>query len=152
MCESMSQQSAPLSLGDAYRLIRSQLEHEDAQINQRLSWFLMSHSFLFTAFAITTGNQAQLSGSNFRTFPLLVLIPSVALISSLLIGLSILAGILAMRDLRRIFSGHPEVGAETGLPALHGKRYVRVLGLVAPVALPLLFFAVWLFVLIRELP
>ena len=41
---------------DFYRLIRSQIEHEDNSQQQRLSWLVASQSFLFTAFAIVLSN------------------------------------------------------------------------------------------------
>jgi hypothetical protein len=141
----------PPLLVDSYRLIRSQLEHEDTQINQRLSWFLLSHSFLFTAFAVTVGNQGRLSESTLRHFPLLVVIPCLALCSSLLIAISIVAGVLAMRELRRAFSNCVGACADTGLPPIHGRKHLRGLGLVAPLSLPALFSSVWLFLLVREL-
>jgi hypothetical protein len=146
----MSEPLGPPSLVDAYHLVRSQLEHEDAQINQRVIWLLMSHSFLFTAFAITVTNQTQVSGSTFHTFPLLVLIPCVAIFSSALVGMSVVAGITAMRELRRTFAAYAATSADTRLPPLHGRHIWRALGLVTPASLPLLFLCVWLFLLIRQ--
>ena len=35
-----------------YQIIRSQIEHEDNLINQRLSWFVAAQAFLFSAYAI----------------------------------------------------------------------------------------------------
>ena len=46
----------PISPADFYRLIRSQIEHEDNLNSQRLSWFVASQSFLFTAYAIVLSN------------------------------------------------------------------------------------------------
>ena len=39
-----------------YAIIRSQIEHEDNLVGQRLSWFVAAESFLFTAYAITVSN------------------------------------------------------------------------------------------------
>ena len=37
-----------------YQIIRSQIEHEDNLINQRLSWFVAAQAFLFSAYAISS--------------------------------------------------------------------------------------------------
>ena len=42
-----------------YQAVRAQIEFEDGLIAQRLNWFVMSQSFLFTAYAITLGSGAQ---------------------------------------------------------------------------------------------
>ena len=63
---------------DYYRLIRSRIEHEDSLITQRLSWFIGSQSFFFTAYAIVIVNARP--GQELHALP--VLIPLVALLSS----------------------------------------------------------------------
>src|SRR5262245_15011592 len=84
-----------LSAVDWYRLLRGQIEHEDALLSQRLNWFIMSQSFLFTAYAILPTSQAGPVAEG--SLALAVLIPTVALCTSVLIDLSILAGILTIR-------------------------------------------------------
>ena len=37
-----------------YQIIRSQIEHEDNLINQRLSWFVAAQAFLFSATVAST--------------------------------------------------------------------------------------------------
>jgi hypothetical protein len=144
-----SDRSVTQSTKETYHAVRSQIEHEDTQINQRVSWLLISHSFLFTAFAITVTNQSRDAGSASSTFPLLVLIPCLAVFSSLLIGVSIVGGILAMRDLRSRFGARPDARAAEGIVLLHASRGVRTLGLLTPLLLTLLYASVWLFLLIR---
>jgi hypothetical protein len=43
-----------------YEIIRSQIEHEDNLINQRLSWFVAAQAFLFSAYAILLNAPSQL--------------------------------------------------------------------------------------------
>src|SRR5476651_2598852 len=89
-----------------YHLVRSQIEHEDNLNSQRLSWFVASQSFLFTAYAIVTGNL------NSHALPwvarqlqlLITLIPVAALTTCALIYATILAGALAMKNLRKFGS------------------------------------------------
>ena len=41
-----------LSRADYYRLIRSQIEHEDELVNLRVVWQLLVQSFFFSAYAM----------------------------------------------------------------------------------------------------
>ena len=50
-----------------YQIIRSQIEHEDNLINQRLSWFVAAHAFLFSAYAILLNAPSQVRLQNFAT-------------------------------------------------------------------------------------
>jgi hypothetical protein len=81
---------------------------------------------------------------------LLVLISALATATCILIFLSILSGIAAMRNLRALYdrtaTSHPGE-----LPPVQGYRSTQLLGLAAPILLPILFMAVWLFLLVRRL-
>src|SRR6476661_876979 len=94
---------------ERYRVFRSRIEHEDNLIMQRLSWLMASQSFLFTAYAIV-GNGlsgALTMGANQFVNHLTTLAsisPTVALINSLLIALSIFGALKASRELRK---GYP---------------------------------------------
>ena len=134
---------------ERYQLFRNRIEHEDNLVMQRLSWLMASQSFLFTAFAIVTNGLSGLPSSGGNTFvgrlqTLTEIIPVVALVNSLLIFVSILAALKAITELRREYLRQPEL-LKT-LP-LQTSRVARAAGLSAPVLLPLLFFAVWLFLL-----
>jgi len=126
---------------DNYSLIRSRIEPEDTLMTQRLSWLIASQSFFFTAYAIVTVNAAP--GKNLHHLP--VLIPLVALISSTLIFLTIVAAILAINSLRRAYDA---TNPSPDLPPLQTPIHIRLLGLTAPLLLPLLFLAVWLYLLL----
>src|ERR1700757_3624121 len=88
---------------DRYRLVRQQIEHEDNLVSQRLSWLLGSQSFLFTAYAISLNGPVQLHAKSYEsTVTLLVLLlPLVAILSSLLIWMAVVAGVWMMYKLRR---------------------------------------------------
>ena len=84
---------------EVYRLIRGAIEHEDNLMSQRLNWFVASQSFLFTALAITQKDPgARLAHAMNFLYPL---IPSLALVSCVLLSLSIFAGIAVLFQLRR---------------------------------------------------
>src|SRR3954468_5912364 len=98
--------SEPISRLERYQLFRSRVEHEDNLIIQRLSWLMASQSFLFTAYAIVTNgmtNPTPLGENEFvnHLLALAHIIPLVALLNSLLIFISIVAALKAIRELRR---------------------------------------------------
>src|SRR5262245_7378588 len=82
--------------------IRKRIEHEDNLLNQRVSWIVGSQAFLLTGYAILLNAPLQFRSEEFaRAHTLLMkLIPLTSICVSILLWLSILAGILAMRDLR----------------------------------------------------
>jgi len=143
--------SDSLSPLETYQVFRNRIEHEDSLITQRLSWLMASQSFLFTAYAIVTNGLANPApnASNMFVNHLLTLaqiIPIVALLNSLLISISITAAIIAINQLRH---GYQQQPATLQLIPLQTARETRALGLSAPVLLPLLFLAVWLYLLIK---
>jgi hypothetical protein len=136
---------------ERYRLFRDRIEHEDNLVMQRLSWLMASQSFLFTAYAIVTNGltTSPATGGNIFVNHLATLariIPVVALLNSLLILVSILAALKAIRELR---CGYRKQSKTLEIIPLQTSRAARTLGLAAPVLLPLLFLAVWLFLLLQ---
>ena len=139
---------------DWHRLFRSQLEHEDGQIVQRITWLVNSQAFMFTAYAITTiglGNPPP-PPDGLGIFPgqamlLFRLLPLVAIFTALLIYTSILAAFKAIRELRRAYQAKATVPEG---PLFHTSISTRRLGLVAPTLLPLLFVVVWSALLIHS--
>jgi hypothetical protein len=141
----------PASPVEVYRLFRSRIEHEDNLIMQRLSWLVASQSFLFTAYAITTNGLSSLesrSGGGFSEQSALLfrLIPTVAIFVALLIYISIVAALRAIRQIRRLYQSRP---VPADLPPIQTAATTRLLGLSAPLLLPLLFVSVWLVLLLN---
>ena len=136
---------------ELYRLFRSRIEHEDNLIIQRLSWLVASQSFLFTAYAITTNGLTNLeakAGGRFveQASLLFRLIPTVAIFVALLIYIGILAALRAIHQIRKIYQSK---GVPGELPPIQTSATTRLLGLSAPLLLPLLFVSVWLVLLIN---
>ena len=128
-----------LSAVDHYRILRSQLEHEDNLITQRLSWFLASQAFLFTGLAIAMNSPKEWRFSEREGVRFHQLVPLIAIAVGVLIWLAIVAGVIAMDRLR-------ELAARldfSGLPPLQGQATTRWMGLAAPLLLPPLFVVVW---------
>ncbi len=136
---------------ERYRLFRDRIEHEDNLIMQRLSWLMASQSFLFTAYAIVT-NGLNVSTPDMKSKHashlaiLESIVPIVALLNSLLILISILAAMKAIKELR---SGYAKRGAVLDVLPLQTSWTARIGGMSAPVLLPLLFLAVWLYLLMQ---
>lgn len=134
-----------------YSIVRGQIEHEDNLIGQRLSWFVAAQAFLFTAYAITVSN----SGPNHvpliieRMRLLLWLIPTTSILTCVLIYVTIIAGIMAIGDLRRLYQKHADFEAVAGLPPVMGFRQTQIMGQAAPMVVPLVFFTVWVILLTR---
>lgn len=127
--------------------VRKRIEHEDNLLNQRVSWIVSSQAFLLTGYAILLNAPLELrTQQHVRDHGLLMkLIPTTSVGVTVLLWLSILAGIRAMRDLRKCAASHP------GFEASHiqGGTWTRRLGLAAPTLVPLVFLITWLLLLLR---
>jgi hypothetical protein len=127
--------------------IRKRIEHEDNLLNQRVSWIVSSQAFLLTGYAILLNAPLQLRNEEFvRAHALLMkLIPLTSICVTVLLWLGILAGILAMRDLRSCAEKH------SGYEASHvqGRPLTRVIGLATPALVPVVFLITWLLLMLR---
>jgi len=138
-----------ISALEVYRIFRDRIEHEDNLIVQRLSWLVASQAFLFTAYAITTNGLTSIdlkaAGRYTEQAALLFrLIPTVAISVAVLIDISILAALRAIRQMRRLYRMR-EISPD--VPPIQTAASTRLLGLSAPLLLPLLFVSVWLVLL-----
>ena len=151
MNQSLVIHESPISTDRYYSIIRDQIEHEDNLLGQRLSWFVGAQAFLFTAYAITLSN----SGPNHiqwvadRMHKLLILIPVTAILSCILIYMTVIAGLIAIGDLRRLYKTHQDQGQTIGLPPVQGYRRTQMLGQAAPIFVPLVFLVVWAILLLQ---
>lgn len=136
-----------------YKVIRSQIEHEDNLVNQRLSWFVAAQAFLFTAYSILLNAPSPTRLEKFAAQQdlLFLLIPIVAIGMSILIYTTIIAAMIAMAHLRRILEREVREEERAHLPPVQGYRLTLLLGQAAPIFLPLLFIAVWILILIKSL-
>jgi hypothetical protein len=135
-----------------YQIIRSQIEHEDNLINQRLSWFVAAQAFLFSAYAILLNAPSQVRLQRFATQQeiLFSLIPLVAIGVSILIYITVVAAMLAMANLRRLLEGHMKEEESALLPPVQGYRQTLLLGQASPILMPFLFMISWIVLLIKS--
>src|SRR5918998_3991634 len=129
-----------------YQLIRSQIEHEDNLINQRLSWFVAAQAFLFSAYAILLNAPPQVRSQKFATQQeiLFSLIPLVAIGASILTYITVIAAMLAMANLRRLLERHMNEEESALLPPVQGYRQTLLLGQASPILMPFLFMVSWI--------
>jgi hypothetical protein len=126
---------------EEYRIVRSEIEHEDQLINHRLSWLVSSQSFLLTGFAISLNAPVsflspaheQVSKKFFH------LLPYAGLCTVALIYPTILAAIIAMARLR----AHARNGPPGDLPPVQGTRLTLWMGNCGPILIPWIFAATW---------
>lgn len=126
---------------EAYRIVRSELEHEDQLISNRLSWLVSSQAFLLTGYAISlnaptaakTGLYAHLNGILFDILPL------GGLAGALLIYPSIVSAIIVTTRLRR--QACRMVPAD--FPAMQETRATLWLAHLGPVLIPWIFILTW---------
>ncbi len=143
----MSENEIQLPALELYRMVRSQLEHEDNLVSQRLSWLLAAQSFLFTAYAISLNGPIQLRIERIAD-RLTTLLPVVALCIAVLLWVTILGGIFAMRRLRTDFERRA-AQLPGGVPPIQTRGGVLLAGQIGPLLVPPLFIVVWLFLLLR---
>jgi hypothetical protein len=123
---------------------RERLDAEDALIAQRVSWLILSQSFLFIAYtaalvARPTHAHADQIGHLLRVFPVLGLVIVAGVYAS------IWAALLSIRSLRRTFQAleRRHAGPFDGIPS--GR--VRGMGNVAAHVPPLAIGATWIWLL-----
>jgi hypothetical protein len=143
---------ATISAEQYYGIIRGQIEHEDNLVGQRLSWFVGAQAFLFTAYAITVGNAGRSPEPWVydRTKLLLFLIPVTSILTCVLIYMTVIAGLIAIAHLRRLYKTFADHSETTGLPPVQGFRRTQLLGQAAPLFVPVVFFVVWLILLAQK--
>src|SRR5688572_22432397 len=126
--------------------------HEDNLINQRLSWFVAAHAFLFSAYAILLNAPAEVRLQRFATQQeiLFFLIPLVAIGVSILIYITVIAAMLATANLRRLLKTHVNE-KDALLPPVQGYRQTLLLGQASPILIPFLFMLSWIVLLIKGL-
>jgi hypothetical protein len=133
---------------DDFTYLRGEIRHEDNLINHRLSWLVSSQSFLLTGSAIALNGPLQSKSPVYAqlSLTLVSLIPIVGVLVCVLSCLTICAGVIQMRLVRRLAGMcHPR-----HLPGVQGTDLTRRLGLSGPVATPVIFLLVWLVLVTRQ--
>jgi hypothetical protein len=144
-----------LNRAEYYELIRGQIEHEDQTVNQRVIWQIISQAFFFGAYASLVTAPQQARDPVFQALQqfLLWAMPVAALLAGLLTYMSILASLRTMSYLRSLYESYAKEerrdDASSKLyPDIHGPAHARRWAVLTPLAMPLVFIATWIAVIV----
>ena len=138
------------SLTAKLNMIAAQMRHEDELIGLRMSWLVISQSFLFGTFATLVGLKSLVGTAADAVRLLLILIPAVGVFLPVLVLVAVGAATYAIAQWRaehdRICN-MPEA-KHLDWPSLKHSRLVTVLGHSLPIAAAIGFLLAWLVILI----
>src|SRR5213593_3267465 len=132
-------------------MIDAQIQHEDDLIGQRMSWLVISQSFLFGTLATLIGQRDLADSAAGAVRLLLVLIPLVGGLLSVLVLAAVGAANYAMWQWRVALDricALPEA-RQLDWPRLRYRRRMTVLGDLLPIAVSGGFFLAWAVILIK---
>ena len=129
-------------MNEKLEALRRRVEHEDSLVNQRLSWLVASQAFLLTAFAIAlnappTAQTPAYAAANHR---LASFLPFAGIACIVLIWFTLAGAIWSMKLLRDQAAA---ITQPNDLP-VQSPLFIRSLGLVAPIGIPVVFLVLWL--------
>jgi hypothetical protein len=142
-----------LPAADFYQLIHEQISNEDDSMNQRVNWLIISQSFFFSGFATLLSSPPKPEDNGYADLHDLLfwIIPSVSLMTSLLIYIGILTSLFYMARLRRSFQTYPSDNTTEHFPPIQGTTTTRRLAQLPAIVVPLLFICTWVVLLIQQL-
>jgi len=138
------------SLIDRLNMIDAQLRHEDDLIGLRMSWLVISQSFLFGTFATLVGLRSVVGKAAGAVQLLLLLIPAVGVFLPVLVLVAVGAATYAMSQWhaeRDRICKLPEA-ENLDWPNLKHWKLVTALGHSLPIAASVGFLVAWLVILI----
>lgn len=152
----MESRSGELSLAELYAIIRSQIEHEDELLSQRVIWQILTQAFFFGAYASLVNAPKEAKNYLFESEQtlLLWLMPIAALLAGLLAYISIISSLKTIVHLRQLYEKHarlkfPDDPSSKLYPGIQGPVQLGNLSMFSPGMMPLVFTAAWLVVLGR---
>jgi hypothetical protein len=142
----------PTSSAELYRIIRERIDYEENLLNQRVIWLIFSQSFLVSAYAIMLNSPPEPKSPMYGELQscLIWLLPSLSLILSIIVYLSVISALYQIAQLRESFETYPKDDTIERFPAMNDTSFIRQLGGLPPILVPLLFIGAWAFLLIKE--
>lgn len=123
---------------EEYQIQRDDFHKEHELVSNRTTWFVTSQSFLVTAFVLAPAELKDVRR----------LIPFLGASIALFTFAAVIAAVYAMKDLRvhiHRLVGDPEL---KNLPGW-GRRKLNFWGMAPPFVIPVLFFALWIYCILR---
>jgi hypothetical protein len=120
----------PASSAELYRLIRERIDYEENLLNQRVIWLIFSQSFLVSAYAIMLNSPPEPKSPMYGDLQscLVWLLPSLALILSIIIYISVISALYHIAELRESFDTYPKDDTIEHFPAMNDTSFIRPLG------------------------
>ncbi|HEY9667321.1 MAG TPA: hypothetical protein V6C91_10985 [Coleofasciculaceae cyanobacterium] len=142
----------PTSSAELYRIIRERIDYEENLLNQRVIWLIFSQSFLVSAYAIMLNSPPEPKSPMYGELQssLIWLLPILSLILSIIVYLSVISALYHITQLRKSFETYPKDETIDHFPAMNDTSFIRWLGALPPILVPLLFIGAWAFLLIKE--
>jgi hypothetical protein len=136
---------------ELYRAIRSQMEHLNNTMAQRVIWLTIGQSFFFGAFA-TLVTAKEGSPEMAPVYHGLVnALPIAAMCSVVLTFIDVIASIVYLKGLRKTYEEAPKnAQVDDYYPLIHGAKGHRIFQHLSPVLLPVLFLATWIILIIAR--
>lgn len=142
----------PTSSAELYRIIRERIDYEENLLNQRVIWLIFSQSFLVSAYAIMLNSPPEPKTPMYGDLQssLIWLLPSLALLVSMIVYMSVISALYHIAELGKSFETYPKDDTIERFPAMNDTSFIRRLGGLPPILVPLLFIGTWVFLLIKE--
>ena len=142
----------PTSSAELYRIIRERIDYEENLLNQRVIWLIFSQSFLVSAYVIMLNSPPEPKSPMYGELQssLVWLLPVLSLIVSIIIYISVISALYHIAELRESFETYPKDDTIERFPAMNDTSFIRRLGGLPPILVPLLFIGAWALLLIKE--
>lgn len=152
----MEPRNGELTLAELYTLIRSQIEHENELLSQRVIWQILTQAFFFGAYASLLNAPKEAKNSLFESEQtlLLWLMPVAALLAGLVAYISIVSSLKTIVHLRELYEEHarlksPGDPSSKLYPDIQGPVRLGNLAIFSPGMMPIVFTVAWFLVLGR---
>jgi H+/gluconate symporter-like permease len=129
---------------ELYKMIRSQVEHVDNSLSQRVIWLVIAQSFFFSGYAILINGQPPKPELMPIHDALMNILPIAALLTVIFSFIDVLASILYMKSLRKRYEGIYHEDPDDPFPTVTGSKKERFFMHVSPVLIPVLFIIIWI--------
>jgi hypothetical protein len=120
----------PTSSAELYRIIRERIDYEENLLNQRVIWLIFSQSFLVSAYVIMLNSPPEPKSPMYGDLQscLIWLLPSLSLILSIIVYLSVISALYHIAELRESFETYPKDDTIERFPAMNDTSFIRRLG------------------------
>jgi hypothetical protein len=147
----MEEEKQEPQLTSIYSVTRTQIEHYDNSVNQRVIWLSIGQSFFFNVYAMLITAKAPTPALFSKQQMLAVIFPIAALLVAIFTLIDVVAGIFYLRKLRKNYKGATDGSSQEGrFPMINGNKYDRLFQRISPIMIPLIFILTWIYLLFYD--